>query len=121
MQSDTIPLKSVTIKKYFEGEPNTAVEKVFNSYGKISAETQLTYDVDLKEFVPSATIVHKYGPTGVVETTTTKKGKNVVTEEYLYQFDSFGNWVKQIVTPANTYKTRKIKYYATSEIVKEEE
>lgn len=121
MQSDTIPLKSVTIKNYFEGEPNTAIEKAFNSNGKISSETQLSYDIDLQKFEPSSTVVHNYGPSGVVEKTTTKQGNKLYTIEYLYQFDSFGNWVKQIVTPANTYKTRKIKYYVNLESVKEEE
>ncbi|MDB4292714.1 hypothetical protein N9954_04850 [Maribacter sp.] len=121
IQSDTVSTNVITTKKFFDGEPNTAIEKVFNNDGKVSSETQFSYDADLKKFIPSETVQNTYLPSGGIEKKVTKKGTDAVTKEYLYQFDPSGNWVKQIVTPDNTYKTRKIKYYKAQESVRVEE
>ncbi|MEP3444625.1 MAG: hypothetical protein ABJN53_07520, partial [Flavobacteriaceae bacterium] len=45
--------------------------------------------------------------------TTTKNSEAI--KEYIFQFDDKEekNWVKQIITPDNTYTTRKIVYYPT--------
>lgn len=121
MQSDSIPVKTITTKKFFEGKPSSAIEKTFTRDGKISSESKLSYNPNLEKFVNLSTVSHTYGPLGVVEKTVLKEGDNSETKEYLYQFDPFGNWVKQIVTPTNTYKTRKIEYFETQEGLKEED
>jgi hypothetical protein len=45
----------------------------------------------------------------------TKKGKTEAIKKFIYQYDNGdkGNWVKQIITPDNSYITRKIAYYET--------
>ncbi|QCX00196.1 hypothetical protein FGM00_08770 [Aggregatimonas sangjinii] len=121
MQSDTVPIKTISTKNFFDGKPSSAIEKTYIGDGKISSESTLSYDLNLEKFVNLSTVTHTYGPLGVVEKTILKEGANSETKEYLYQFDPFGNWVKQIVTPTNTYKTRKIEYFETQKILKEEE
>ena len=121
MQSDTIPITTITTKKFFEGKPNTAIEKIFNSDGKITTETHLTYNETLEKFVVSSTVVSIFEPLGVVGKTITDKEGSSDIKEYLYQFDPHGNWVKQIVKPDNRYKTRKITYYEMPTSIKEKE
>jgi hypothetical protein len=50
-----------------------------------------------------------------------KNGDEVMKKEYVYQYDreGEGNWIKQIVRPENTYKTRKITYYVPEVVEKE--
>ncbi len=45
----------------------------------------------------------------------TKTGKLERIKNYIYQYDNGekGNWIKQIITPDNSYITRKITYYDT--------
>jgi len=121
MESDTIPVKIIMTKNFFEGEPNSAIEKRFNASGKLSTETQLSYDMALKKFIPTETVLHTYLPSGMLAKTETKKGSGFETREFVYQFDGSGNWVKQIVTPINTYKTRKIKYYSVQDHIEGED
>ena len=46
-------------------------------------------------------------------------GETVQRKAYIYQYDKEeeGNWIKQIITPDNTYKTRKITYYETPSLL----
>ncbi len=111
--SDTTQIKTVATKKFLEGEPNSQKEEVFNTDGKLLSETRSNYDNDSAKFMVMESFQNTYGPNGILEKTEMRKGKGVKIQEYIYQFDTSGNWIKEIITPGNTYKTRKITYYET--------
>ena len=54
-----------------------------------------------------------YNAQGDIAKESIKKGKQLAAKEYIYQYDDTEskNWVKQIITPDNTYITRKITYF----------
>ena len=56
---------------------------------------------------------HEYDDNGLLLKTITTRGRAVSEQEYVHQLDGteYQNWVKQVVTPQNTYITRKITYY----------
>ncbi len=106
-------------KEYLEGMPNRAVEKVFNVKGKLLKENSFAYDSILESFVPTVLKTYLYNDLGMVSEIKTKIDELEVVKKFIYQFDNGekGNWIKQIITPDNTYRTRKIKYYDTAVIV----
>ncbi len=109
--------KLVLIKEFLEGEPQKALEQVFGGDGKLISEKKFVYD-DVKEaFVPLESLDYIYNEKGVLSSLKTKTEKYERVQEYIYQYDSTEseNWIKQIVTPDNSYKTRKIKYYPQEE------
>jgi hypothetical protein len=103
----------VLTKNFLEGEPNVALEEIFDTEGKLISETKFDHDLVEKQFVPTEKITHEYDKMGMLIKSTTKKGESIDVKEYIYQFDNgeTGNWIKEIITPENTYTTRKIKYY----------
>ena len=109
--------KLVLTKEFLEGEPQKALEQVFGGDGKLISEKKFVYD-DVKEaFVPIESVDYIYNEKGVLSSLKTKTEKYERVQEYIYQYDSTEseNWIKQIVTPDNSYKTRKIKYYPQEE------
>jgi hypothetical protein len=60
-------------------------------------------------------ITYHYNDLGMLTEIKTKKGKTEAIKKFIYQYDNGdkGNWVKQIITPDNSYITRKITYYET--------
>ncbi|MCB0373177.1 MAG: hypothetical protein KDD31_09235 [Muricauda sp.] len=104
--------KVVLTKEYVDGEPNTAVEEVFHPDGNLFTREEFLYDLGEKEFVSQKKLFHHYKD-GVLDKVTTKTLNTESVDEFIFQFDSHTpkNWVKQIVTPDNTYTTRVIKYY----------
>ncbi|WP_318308228.1 hypothetical protein [Flagellimonas crocea] len=102
----------ILTKEYIDGEPNTATEEIFNTNGKLVTSEDFLYDVAEKEFVSQKKRFYYY--TGGILSKVVKKTINTEsTDKYIFQFDDHkpSNWVKQIVTPDNSYTTRTIKYY----------
>ncbi len=104
--------KSVLTKEYIDGEPNRATEEVYNDKGKLVTSEDFLYSVEEKEFVSQKKQFYHYKE-GVLDRVVTKTLTTESISNYIFQFDSHTpkNWVKQIVTPNNTYTTRVIKYY----------
>ena len=113
----------VLTKKFLRGDPNTALEEVFDAHGKLVSETKFDYDTKSGQFAPSSIANHEYDEKGILVKSELKRGNSVRSKEYIYQFDDSdkGNWIKKIITPDNAYTTRKIEYYEeeTTESVKE--
>ena len=112
--------KVVLTKEYIDGEPNTANEEVFNSNGKLVTSEDFLFDMAEKEFVSQKKRFYYYTD-GKLSRMVKKTINTESTDKYIFQFDSHtpSNWVKQIVTPGNTYITRTIEYY--EEEIPEEE
>ena len=106
-------LKTTLTKEFLEGEPQSATEQTFNGDGKLISEIRFTYNTTRSSFVPVESILYVYGPHGSVISQKTQKDRSTTVKAYHYQYDNgeHGNWVKQIITPDNTYTTRKITYY----------
>ena len=102
-------------KEYLEGKPHKAVEQIFNTNDKLVSENTFFYDTISNSFVSQELKTLTYNDLGIVSEIKTKTGKSVVVKNFIYQYDNGdkGNWIKQIITPDNTYITRKIKYYET--------
>ncbi|MBU2996091.1 hypothetical protein KO500_06585 [Cellulophaga baltica] len=100
-------------KEYFEGKPFKAVEKIHDNKDRLISEQQFNYDIVAKTFKSTLKINFFYNDLGMLIKKQMKEGSNISVKEYIYQYDNGekGNWIKQIITPDNTYITRKIKYY----------
>jgi len=109
--------ETVLTKEYIDGEPNKAVEKVFDTEGKLVSEEIFMYNLAEKEFESERKMFHSYDPDGMLNKIATKTSNTEFVKEYIFQFDNGleKNWVKQIITPDNTYTTRKIEYYPSEE------
>lgn len=108
------PAQNVVLtKEYLNGEENFAFEEVYSLDGKLMAQQEFEYDTSAKKFVPTTRTTYEYDQKGMLVAETAKRGAGIIKKEYIYQYDNseVGNWVKQIVTPDNTYTTRKIFYY----------
>ncbi|MRX64589.1 hypothetical protein [Maribacter luteus] len=113
----------ILTKKFLEGEPQSALEEVFDEQGKLLSETHFVNDPNKNQFAPKEVITYEYDSKGMLLKSITKRGKSVAVKEYIYQFDNGeeGNWIKEIITPENSYTTRKIKYYEDEVTEKKEE
>ena len=109
-------------KNFIDGQPNKAVEEIKNESGLPVSKTEFYFDSKTKQFVPAVTISFGYDENNMLSKTEAKRGAITEVKEFIYQFDGTveGNWVKEIVTPVNTYKTREISYYQTEKLVVEE-
>ena len=108
-------------KEYIDGEPNTAIEEVFNSEGNLVTSEDFLYDMVEKEFVSQKKRFYYYTD-GILSKVVKKTVNTESADKYIFQFDNHvpSNWVKQIVTPGNTYTTRIIEYYE-EEVPKKEQ
>ena len=113
--------KLVLTKEFLEGEPQKALEQVFGGDDKLVSEKKFVYDDKKEAFVTVESVDYTYNEKGVLASSRTKTEKYERVQEYIYQYDSTEseNWIKQIVTPDNSYKTRKIKYYPKEEALGE--
>ncbi|MGB5435183.1 MAG: hypothetical protein WBM98_04755, partial [Maribacter sp.] len=113
----------VLTKKFLDGEPNSASEQVFEPNGKLRSETKFVHDPEKNQFVPNEINTYEYDEKGMLVKSTSKSGKDVSVKEFIYQYDNGedGNWIKEIVTPENSYTTRKIVYYEVPEEATEQE
>ncbi len=112
--------KVVLTKEFIDGEPNTAEEEIFDMEDRLLSKELFLYDQAAKKFEPQRKLVHQYQD-GVLQKVVTETATTKSVEEYIFQFDSspHRNWVKQIVTPNNTYTTRVITYYPENTIVED--
>ncbi len=113
--------KVVLTKEYLKGEANKAFEEVFNEKGLLVAQQEFEYNIAEKTFVPTKRTIYTYDDNDMLVGEASKNGDEVMKKEYVYQYDreGEGNWIKQIVRPENTYKTRKITYYVPEVMEKE--
>ncbi len=113
--------KVVLNKKFLDGEPNSAVEQVFNNENELIGSTSFSYNVTSQKFAPEESVVFTYNDLGMLTKKATTVDNHTETLEYIYQFDDgdSGNWIKQIVTPTNSFRTRKINYYPEDATLKE--
>lgn len=100
-------------KEFLNGEAVTAIEKVFGTDNKILSREKFRFDAETKKFVSLEEWAYHYDDTGTLTELKTKTPKTESVNKYIYQFDGSenGNWIKKIVTPENSYITRKIQYY----------
>jgi hypothetical protein len=115
--------KVVLTKKFLNGDPLTATEEIFDTSGQLISTIHFKYDEKTQQFAPEQTTIFTYDGNGTLSGSIEKNGGSEKVKEYIYQYDDAenGNWVKQIVTPDNTYTTRRIKYYEFQEEAEEEE
>lgn len=101
------------VTDYLDGEPNSAKEEVFNANDKLISETNYIFDMKQNKLFPSENKIFTYNDAGMLVELVIKIGQGTSSKQYIYQFDNTvnNNWVKQIVTPDNTYVTRRIKYF----------
>ncbi len=109
--------KVVLTKEYIDGEPNRAIEEIYNADDKLVSKEVFRHSMDQKKFVMEQKLFYSYDSDGMLNKITTKTKNSEAVEEYIFQFDSSEekNWIKQIITPDNTYTTRKITYYIDDE------
>ncbi len=109
--NDSVFHRKVLTKKFIYGEPNTAVEEVLNESNTLLSRIEFVYNAKTTKFVKQKALVNTFDESGTLVKSTTTSGTSSETKGYSYQFDTKGNWVKEITTPDNTYKSRKIIYY----------
>ncbi|MGW9686083.1 hypothetical protein [Flagellimonas sp. 2504JD1-5] len=110
--------KAVLTKEYIDEEPNVAYEEIFDNAGKRISKETFNYDRTKKEFVSSQKKLFHYDADGMLEKVVTKTANAESAKEYIFQFDNNEekNWIKQIITPDNSYVTRRITYYPSEEV-----
>lgn len=119
--TDSTFTKTIRTKTFLSGTPTAEIEEVYNTMAKLSSRAEYSYDSGLEKFIPKKRIAYSYDEKGTLLKTETKTANELSIKEYLYQNDNYGNWIKQIVTPDNRYKTRAIRYYKTQESTEQEE
>lgn len=114
-------LTSKSTVKYFDGKRNTKTNEVYGADGKLISKADSLFDASTEKWILEDEINYTYGEYGLLEKTESKRQNFTSTKEYIYQFDGTesNNWVKEIITPANTYKTRRITYYEVPERIEE--
>jgi len=120
-EGDSIISRNVLTRKFLDGMANTALEENFDGEDKLMSSTNFFKSFNSNKLLIEETAKFSYDEEGVRLTKDIQAGKVSETKEYVYQFDKNGNWIKEIITPDNTYKTRKIAYYESIAEVKEEE
>lgn len=108
-------------KEFIKGKPLKAEEVVTKENGSIVSKDYFTADAAETKFVFRKKEVYTYKKDNqVIDKITVKTAKKTYDVTYLHQFDGEnGNWIKQVISPDNTYITRKIQYYP-EEVVTEE-
>lgn len=105
--------RTIMTKEFLEGGPQSAIEQTYNGDAELISEVHYAFSVARDTLVPTESVFYTYGPQGFVISQKTQKDGASTEKQYLYQYDGgeHGNWVKRIVTPDNTYTTRRITYY----------
>ncbi|MFC4096945.1 hypothetical protein [Euzebyella saccharophila] len=113
IQNDSLGQKTEVSKNYINGELTSRNKKVINSKGKPLYTSSSIFDASTDKWIPQQEVTFEYTADGVLSKTTEKNKGSLSTKEYIYQFDGHlpKNWVKEIITPNNSYTTRKITYY----------
>lgn len=111
MNKDSITSRTVLIKDYIEGQPHTATEEVFDGNDHLVLKTNFTYDDKVGQFSKRSTETYTYDDAGMLSNLVLETDGGTEKKEFVYQVDPNGNWIKEIITPENSYKTRRITYY----------
>ena len=111
-KSDSLQKKVLT-QKYLDGQLYTKTVEVFDGNEKLLSYSSALYDSSTEKWIPQEDLTYSYAENGVLAHIKSKRMGFTTTKEYIYQFDGTeaNNWVKEIVTPDNTYTTRRINYY----------
>lgn len=106
-------LLNILEKKYVNGEPYKATEIFQDSLGRKQKELLYAYETEKASFVKTKEFIYEYEEHGYLSKKKTLGNNQESKQEYVYQLDAHQppNWIKQIVTPNNTYTTRRIVYY----------
>jgi hypothetical protein len=106
-------LLNVLEKEYVDGEPFKATEVFQDSLGRKQKELLFAFDAQKSSFVQTREIIYEYEEHGFLSKKKTLANNKETKQEYIYQLDAHNppNWIKQIITPDNTYITRRIVYY----------
>ncbi len=118
---DGVFTKVVRTQKFIEGEPSSAIEVVYGLMDKLLSKKWLFFNEETKQYEQEKMITYTYDELDKLASTRTTKGATTVEKNFLYQYDKNGNWVKEIITPDNTYKSRSITYYEIENIEKQPE
>ncbi len=110
-EKDSIVSKNILIKKYIEGKPVSATEEVFDGRNAIASTTKFFYNTATKQFDVEEIITYQYDAAGMLSSSQTTIGNQIEDRKYIYQLDIQKNWIKEIITPENAYKTRIISYF----------
>ncbi|MEM9143721.1 MAG: hypothetical protein AAGA86_12085, partial [Bacteroidota bacterium] len=113
--------KVVLTKQFLNGKPLKAMEEIKDTKGQLISLSEFVPDPEKEErFALEATTYYTYEPSGSLSKTRTKNENTEQEKEYIYQYDGTesDNWIRQIITPDNSYTSRRISYY---EIPKDEE
>ena len=114
--------KIILQKEYFQGTPQKAIEETRDTINRVVAVSHYKFDLAKAEFQIEEVQKITYNDVGLPagETTTYYAPKSgapavnrVIEKQFIYQTDGRTpeNWIKKIVTPENSYTTRKISYY----------
>lgn len=114
-ENDSVIEKIVLAKKFINGKPSSALEEEFDGRKNLISKTQFFFSEKTKQFEPQEIVKYGYDLEGMLLTSNSTTGNVIEEKEYLYQFDEKGNWIKEIITPDNAYKTRKISYYVVEQ------
>ena len=100
-------------KEFLGGQPSRAVEVEMDAGKYVRTSKEYYFDPGKNEFVLRQRTDFEYDEEGNLSSETVLLGMAKSGKSYIYQFDGseFNNWIKQIVTPDNNYKTRRIKYF----------
>ncbi|NNC35740.1 MAG: hypothetical protein HKO09_12760 [Croceitalea sp.] len=104
-------------KEFVDGDPLKAIEKRYDANDRIINEKLFKYDLQTEAFVQQESLNYAYDEMGVLSKIEVTRDKTVTVKNFIFQFDDGNpkNWVKKIITPDNTYTTRKIDYYFVPE------
>lgn len=107
------------VKDYFQGIPQKALEQTRNAGDNLLEETRFVYDSVKSGFRKENIRTFTYTEDGFLDgekiSYMTREGRvsRVAEKKYLYQKDGKtpGNWIRKIITPENTFVSRRITYY----------
>ncbi|NNE02543.1 MAG: hypothetical protein HKN52_05190 [Eudoraea sp.] len=112
-KKNEMPLTVVLVKEFLEGNPLKAREQSLDTIGRLLKEQNFGFKEKKGSFELENVVEYRYNEDELLSEKIITAGKSVQKKEYVYQLDGkeFGNWIKQIVLPDNTYSTRKITYF----------
>lgn len=113
-ENDSIMSRTVLTKKYLDGDPSSATEEIFDGLNKLLSKTQFLHNAKTNQFAKTSTEKFLYDESGMLLSWQSEISAVIEKKEFVYQFDPNGNWIKEIIIPDKTYKTRKITYYENS-------
>lgn len=104
--------KVILTKEFLNGDPNKALEQIYDAKDRLISEIRFVPTGENKKFIPQDYSTYSYNEFGSLAEMRIKTPKKEELKKYTYQYDGeTGNWVKQIISPDNSYTTRRIQYF----------